>query len=155
MATTTAKKVADFIVAFAHEHGDPVSNLKLQKLLYYAQAWYLALNGDPLFDERIEAWVHGPVVPPVYGMYKGWAWQPIQDDIELAAVELPSVLTPHLEEVMDVYGGMSVYDLEKLTRAEYPWQKARGNLPMDQPSNAVISQADMKEFYGRLANGKN
>ena len=88
-------------------------------------------------------------------MYKGWAWQPIQDDIEMANIDLPKVLTAHLEEVMDVYGGMSVYDLEKLTHAEYPWQKARSNVPADEPSNAIISQADMKEFYGRLVNGEN
>ena len=56
---------------------------------------------------------------------------------------------------MDVYGGMSAYDLEKLAHAEYPWQKARGNLPPDQPSNAILTHADMKEYYGRLANGKN
>lgn len=71
MAELAAKRVADYIIAFAHEHGDPVSNLKLQKLLYYAQAWHLALHDNPLFDERIEASVHGPAVPPVYGALQG------------------------------------------------------------------------------------
>jgi len=152
MAKTTAKEVADYIVAFSREHGDPISNLKLQKLLYYAQAWHLALYGNPLFDERIEAWVHGPVVPPVYGAYKGWAWQPIQENPEnfdLGGSE------GHVDEVLDVYGGISAYDLEKLTHSEEPWINARRGIPMDQSSNAIISQDDMREFYSRMANGAN
>ena len=55
----SANQVAQNIIGFSHEHGDPISNLKLQKLLYYAQAWYLALYDVPLFDDPIEAWVHG------------------------------------------------------------------------------------------------
>ena len=61
MAEVSARQVAQFMISFSHEHGDPISNLKLQKLLYYAQAWFLALQDKPLFDERIEAWAHGPV----------------------------------------------------------------------------------------------
>ena len=155
MAEPVAKKVADYFIAFSHEHGDPVSNLKLQKLLYYAQAWYLALYDQPLFDERIEAWVHGPAVPPVYGAYKGWAWQPIQDDPGLDSIGLPKPIEDHLNEVMDAYGTMGAYELEKLTHAESPWLNARGGMPIDQPSNAVISHEDMKNYYRRVLDGKN
>ena len=155
MAITTAKRVADYIVAFSHEHGDPVSNLKLQKLVYYAQAWYLALYGEVLFDERIEAWVHGPVVAPLYGSYKGWAWQPIDENIELSSIDLPASVKAHLDEVMDIYGGLTAYDLEKLTHSETPCQKARGDIPPDEPSNAIIAWNDMKVFYERAANAQN
>jgi uncharacterized phage-associated protein len=54
-----ASEIADYLIAFSHEHGDPVSNLKLQKLLYYAQAWHLALHDEPLFNDRIEAYGDG------------------------------------------------------------------------------------------------
>jgi uncharacterized phage-associated protein len=102
-------EVADYLIAFSHEHGDPVSNLKLQKLLYYAQAWQLALYDEPLFNDRIEAWVHGPVVPSVYRQYKEWAWMPIQHDPQPPALD--SGVQAHLDEVMDVYGSMSAYQL--------------------------------------------
>ena len=75
MAGTSAQTVANHFVELLHDQGG-ISNLKLQKLLYYAQAWHLALYGEPLFRDRIEAWVHGPVVPPVFGAFKHNKWQP-------------------------------------------------------------------------------
>ncbi len=151
----SSKQIADYIVAFFHEHGDPVSNLKLQKLLYYAQAWSLALYDTPLFEERIEAWVHGPVVPVAYGLYKGWAWQPICENIDLLSLETPDKVVSHLNEIIDNYGGMSAYELEKLTHSEMPWQNARKGIPLDQPSNEVILHDDMRSFYRQVVNGKN
>ena len=140
-----ASEVADYLIAFSHEHGDPVSNLKLQKLLYYAQAWHLALFDEPLFNDRIEAWVHGPVVPSVYRQFKEWAWMPIAKDPERPILD--QTIQAHLDDVMDVYGSMTAYQLERLTHDEDPWIKARGGIPEDEPSNAVIEQEEMKRFY--------
>ncbi len=152
MSETTARKAADYIIAVAHEAGDPISNLKLQKLLYYAQGWHLALKGEPLFDERIEAWVHGPVVPPVYGEFKGWAWKPIDyDPGQPAAIGLPNHVTAHLDEVMEVYGGMNALDLERLTHSEPPWLNARGTLAPDEPCTTIIRHEDMKAYFRSLA----
>lgn len=145
MAEITAGRAADFIIAFSREHGDSVSNLKLQKLLYYSQAWFLAIYDKPLFDERLEAWVHGPAVPPIYGEFKKWSWQPI--DCEVSFPELDKPVQEHLEEIMDVYGGMSAYELERLTHSEDPWKNARGGISPDESSNAVISINDMKGYY--------
>jgi uncharacterized phage-associated protein len=145
-----ASTIARYIVWFAHEHGDPISNLKLQKLLYYAQAWYLALKDRPLFDDPIEAWVHGPVVPNVYREYRDWSWQPIARDV--TRPELDSEIVAHLDEVMEAYGGLSAFYLERLTHSERPWRKARGKLPADAQSHAEISQAEMRDYYkARLA----
>jgi len=146
MADSTARQVADYLISFLAEHGDPVTNLKLQKLLYYAQGWYLAVYDTPLFDERIEAWVHGPAVPPVYGDFKAFAWQPIPppNGEQHRLPERPEFL---VNEVIEVYGGMGAYDLERLTHSESPWLKARGGLPMDEPSHAIITNDSMKEFF--------
>jgi uncharacterized phage-associated protein len=149
MPEATAQRVADYIVHFSHEHGDLITNLKLQKLVYYAQAWFLALYDKPLFDDRLEAWVHGPVQPSLYHHYKKYSWNPIHDDP--GTVEFPAWISEHLSEVMTVYGGMSAYDLERLTHQEAPWLKARGELPKDEPSDAVISTEDMKAFYRDMA----
>ncbi|HXA50670.1 MAG TPA: type II toxin-antitoxin system antitoxin SocA domain-containing protein [Candidatus Acidoferrum sp.] len=146
-----ASTISDYLIAFSHEHGDPLSNLKLQKLLYYAQAWHLAIFDQPLFGEPIEAWVHGPVVVAEYHRFKGWAWQPIQDDPKLP--KLDEAVEQHLNEVMEVYGGMTAYQLEQLTHSEAPWVTARNGIPEDEPSNAVISNELMKEFYRALLDG--
>ena len=143
----TAQNVAAYLLGVSQQHGDLLSNLKLQKFLYYAQAWHLALNNRPLFDERIEAWVHGPAVPPIYGEFKKWAWMPIETQIDLDRVELSEDEQAHLEEILDVYGGLSSYQLEKLTHSEDPWRNARGNIPPDEASNAIISHDDMKNYY--------
>ena len=145
MPETTARLVADYFINFSHEVGDPISNLKLQKLLYYAQAWYLALYNKALFGDRIEAWVHGPAVPPVYGAFKEWAWQPISD--APAAPALSAEVKKHLNQVMRQYGPKNAYELELLTHSEKPWQDARGDIPPDAPSNAIITHSSMKGFY--------
>ncbi len=148
----SAYQVAQYIIGFSHEHGDPISNLKLQKLLYYAQAWHLALYDAPLFGDPIEAWVHGPVVPSVYGEYKMWSWRPI--DVEPEEEDFDSQARDHLDEVMDVYAGLSAYDLEKLTHQEDPWRNARGDLQPDAPSNNVISHEDMRDYYKARVDGE-
>lgn len=65
-----SREIADYIILYFQEHGEPLTNLKLQKLLYYAKGWYLALYDKPLFNDKIEAWVHGPVVPSIYHAFK-------------------------------------------------------------------------------------
>jgi uncharacterized phage-associated protein len=152
-AETIALQVGNYLIDFSHRVGDPISNLKLQKLLYYAQAWYLAFYDKPLFPERIEAWVHGPAVPSVYGTFKGWAWQPIPASPKVVPVFHVQV-KKHLDEIMKKYGTQTAYFLEMLTHQEGPWRKARGPIPPDEPSHAVITHDSMKNFYRAMLNGK-
>lgn len=137
--------VADYFIWLANETGSFISNLKLQKLVYYAQAWYLALHGNPLFQEDFEAWVHGPVIPTLYQKYKGFGWQPILED---AKPELPEEIREFLDEVAKEYFVCDAYELEQMTHTEAPWNKARKDMPPDAPSNAVIEKEWMKEYYG-------
>lgn len=78
----TCYNVADFFIHLANETGSYISNLKLQKLVYYAQAWHLAIYATPLFEEDFEAWVHSPVIPALYREYKSFGWQPILKDVQ-------------------------------------------------------------------------
>lgn len=152
MTETRIKDVAIYFVYFAAKHGDWLTNLKLQKLVYYAQAWYLALYGKPLFQEQLQAWTHGPANPSLWHAYKHHGWNPIPPIDERPSVS-PKV-GKHIEEVFSVYGGMSAYDLERLTHCEAPWIKARDGTPEDEPSDAVISHATMKRFYRDMADEK-
>jgi uncharacterized phage-associated protein len=141
----TASQVADYLIWFAHEHGSFVSNLKLQKLLYYAQAWHLALFGRPLFADKLQAWIHGPVVPSVYGRFKEFGGRNI--DKPVAAPALPDETVAFLDELVGEYMPLDAFELELMTHREAPWINARGDLPPDAPSKAVISNDDMLAYF--------
>ncbi|WP_415354634.1 Panacea domain-containing protein [Leptolyngbya sp. FACHB-1624] len=145
----TCFDVAEYFICLANNTGSFVSNLKLQKLVYYAQAWHLALNGEPLFDEDFEAWVHGPVIPSLYHEFKRFGWSPIRKDVDKGqlSVTLNNALD-FLEEVSSEYFACDGYELERMTHVEEPWLRARGGIPMDVPSNAIIEKNWMKEYYG-------
>lgn len=151
-AVQTVDRVADFfILQVDEETGDTMTSLRLQKLVYYAQSWHLALTGTPLFEEDFEAWVHGPVVPSLYVKYQGMSYKPLPrpdgppPHFDQRALEI-------LNEVWDEYGQYSAKRLEELTHAEAPWKDARrGFLPADR-CNTVITKDVMREFYAaRLA----
>lgn len=149
-----AYEIARYIVNFFQEAGDPLTNLKLQKLLYYVQGWHLALrDGEPAFGDRLEAWIHGPVQPGVYGQYKHFRWNPITD--EVAKPDLDAPLKEVLDAVLEAYGADSGFELELRTHGERPWLDARGNLPPDTESNKVLSREVMREFFATLRDAEN
>lgn len=146
----SASQVADFFIACSHKHGDPISNLKLQKLLYYAQAWHLAIFHTPLFKDEIEAWVHGPVVYSQYLRFKQFSWMDITEEPEEPAIGESE--REHLNEVYQVYGIKSAYELELLTHDEDPWKIARGGIPADEPSRNIITPESMEAYYAQRVN---
>ena len=120
---TTAMNVAKYFLSLQDEEaGDTISNMKLQKLLYYAQAYHLVEFREPLFEDSIEAWTHGPVVPAVYHDFKryGPGAIPLADD----AVELDERTTAYLNEIYRTYGQFSAWKLSKMTHEESPWREA-------------------------------
>ncbi len=147
MAQYTVDQVADTLIYLSRERNIDITNLKLQKLLYYAQAWNLVFTGKPLFSEEIEAWVHGPVVPKVFRRFKEYRWNTI--DANVTPVEDDALLA-HLGQVLDTYGKFGASQLERLTHQEMPWQKARKDYPVDASSNEVIDHESMQEFYSNL-----
>ena len=142
--TLTAFDIADYFLWLANDTGSFISNLQLQKLVYYAQAWHLALYDRPLLDEDFQAWVHGPVIPELFEKYKHFNWQPINQP---AHPDLPEAIVTHLREVADEYFGCNGYALERMTQAEAPWQQARTGLAPDGLSTNVIQKEWMKEYY--------
>lgn len=150
---TTAKDVARYIVAKFQERGDLITNLKVQKLLYYVQGWHLGLFKRPAFDGEFRAWIHGPVNLDVYHEYKRYRWNPISD--EQGAVDLPPELQKHVDEVLSVYGGDTAWALESETHTERPWIAARSGLAPDDEGHTVISDGDMMEYFGERAKEDN
>jgi uncharacterized phage-associated protein len=111
-----------FIKLASPEEEDFMTNLKLQKLLYYAQGFHLALYEKPLFSEQIEAWQYGPVVPEVYHLYKPFKSNalPHPDDFNLDHYDPET--RELLDEVYDVYGQYTAPTLARLTHQEKPWK---------------------------------
>lgn len=140
---------ADFLLVECRERGDILTNLKLQKLLYYAQAWHLTLKNKPLFAEDFQAWVHGPVLPSQYQRFKKNEWRPILDEITLPKLK-DSAVANHLVEIVNVFGVETASALELMTHNEQPWKKAREGIPSDAPSIAIITQESMAAFYKTL-----
>jgi uncharacterized phage-associated protein len=140
----TAADVAQYIVSKT----GPISAIKLQKLVYYAQAWSLVWDDAPLFDDAIEAWANGPVVPNLFYKHQG------QFTVKSISGGDPAALSPSQQETVNVvitdYGDKSAQWLVELTHLEDPWKEARGNcLPGRRCSN-VISHAAMAEYYSGL-----
>ena len=138
-------EIANYFIWLASETGSFISNLKLQKLVYYTQAWHLAIYGEPLFEEDFQAWIHGPVIPELYQKYESFGWRPIDVDV---TPQLPPATIEFLERVSDEYFSCDGYELERMTHAEAPWNLARVGLPMDVASTVQIEKTWMQEYYG-------
>lgn len=147
----TADEVADFFLSQANGEGSqtqPMTNLRLQKLLYYAQAWGLALNDEPLFEEDVEAWVHGPVVPSIYRKYRAHGNRRLSTETAVSP-RLSASQQRVLTSVWKSYGGLSAARLRNMTHREDPWVKAREPYADDENCNAPITPAIMREYFVR------
>jgi uncharacterized phage-associated protein len=146
----TALDVARFFVQLApspkfEEEADPICNLRLQKLLYYAQSWHLAAFGAPLFAERIEAWKLGPVVRDVYPVFKGKFVILPEDAGE--PVSLADHNKQFIKWVWERYKRFSATALRDMTHREAPWVQARGGLSAEARSDAEITLESMRAYF--------
>jgi uncharacterized phage-associated protein len=127
-----------------------MSAMKLQKLVYYCQAWSLVWEDKPLFKARIEAWANGPVVPSLYqihrGAFKVAAWPQGDSSVFDSNEEERSTI----DAVINFYGDKSSQWLSDLTHGEDPWKNARRGLPPGAPCKNEITTAAMAEYYGSL-----
>ena len=126
----------------------PIPAMKLQKLVYYSQAWSLVWDDRPLFKDRIEAWANGPVIPNLYRAHRGHylvGRVPGGDARRLKKAERETV-----DRVLDYYGHRASYWLSALTHSERPWKEAREGLRAGERGNAEIKLAVMGEYYGAL-----
>lgn len=133
------KEIAKKIIAKTDtEHGDTISNLKLQKMLYYMQGFHLAFFGTPLFEEEIKAWQYGPVVPSVYEEYKRYESKAI-DLPEGPIIQLTEEEEAVFDNVYDEYNQFSAVALMKMTHEESPWRSTE--------ISQVIDKEKIKEFF--------
>ena len=150
-----ARVVADFIL----KNYGPMSHLKLQKLLYYCQAYHLGYFKEPLFDEDFQAWMHGPVCREVYNALKGESI--LHSDIRFSGSNNPDeelfarISSEQKDLVLDVLKELADwtgFELENATHKESPWINARkGYSPADR-CEEIISKDSMRIYYSAELN---
>jgi uncharacterized phage-associated protein len=137
--------IARWFVAWAEHIDADVSNLKLQKLLYYAQGHRLAETGQPLFGDEIQAWAHGPVVPAVYQQYKRYGSAPVDPEAELGETfdwDDYRDLEKFLLGIWNRYGSLAAWALRERTHREPPWKDA-----FEANRNNTIGHAALAAFF--------
>jgi len=128
-----------FLTKVDKDAGDLVSNLKLQKLVYYAQGLHLALYDEPLFPESIEAWQYGSVVPVLYHAYKEYGAGAIEPPKDIDFSHYDERTRSHLDEIYYFFGQFSAGKLANMTHEEDPWKNTA--------TNGIITHQSMKEYF--------
>lgn len=137
----TCLDVANYFLSLNDEEaGDLMSNLKVQKLIYYAQGFSLAVLGKPMFADPIEAWAHGPVVSSLYHRYKEYGAGPIPVPEGFDPSIFEAADRELLDEVYSVFGQFSAWKLRNMTHEEPPWREKK-------VSGGVITHESMTRYF--------
>ena len=128
----------------------PITTWKLQKLVYYSQAWSLVWDDATLFEEPMQAWANGPVCPALYAVHRGKFQISTLPDTVGSADNLSDAQKETINVVLAHYGPKTAQYLSELTHLEQPWISARGDLRPGQRGENGISLESMAEYYGSL-----
>jgi uncharacterized phage-associated protein len=127
-----------------------ISAMKLQKLIYYSQAWSLVWDDKALFDNTIEAWANGPVVRDFYDIHRGHYQISMTLLANLEKNKLNVEQKETVDAVLEAYGDKSAQWLSEQTHIEAPWLKARTGLSDNERGDEIITLESMAEYYGSL-----
>lgn len=139
-----ALDVATIVIGMQAQVGKETTNLSLQKLVFYCQAYHLAFTDEPLFNEDVEAWMYGPVIPVVYEEYKKYGTKPIEPQ-EFDFEDFKSINDESLEIislVLSRHGELTPMQLVNMTHQQKPWKDA-----YRLGKNSVIQKSAMQEYY--------
>lgn len=141
------------VAAYILESLGSVTAMKLQKLVYYSQAWSLVWDEKPIFIDVIQAWANGPVCPALYDAHRG-DFKVLKEGSPVMFWGDSNKLTPEEKEtinkVLEFYGDKDSQWLSDLTHAENPWIEARQGLRAGERGTKEITHASMAEYYGGL-----
>ncbi len=136
------------VAAFILQDIGPTTTMKLEKLVFYSQAWSIVWDGEPLFSATIQAWKDGPVVPDVFRYHKG------KFQIDGWSHGNPGNLTPEqiatVKGVLAFYGDREPSKLVEISHRERPWRDARRGLLPDERGEQPITVEAIREYYGSI-----
>lgn len=149
-----ALSVADYIIRYCNNHDYDISNLKLQKILYFIQAEFLVATPDnsPCFSDRIEAWDFGPVVPSVYRYYKAYGGNNIPSDRRDPLTPFYEMILPEhqklIDPMLDETSSYSASQLVQITHNQAPWR-----LAYSPGQNNEITCPSILNYFGGTTHG--
>lgn len=135
------QNIAEYVIWYSEKQDLGISNLKLQKILYFIQAYFLICSGKPCFCEKVEAWDFGPVIPDVYRIYKQYGGT----DIPRIPEKEPCLAQSDKErinKVVDKFADYSAADLTEITQKQLPWMEVYAP-----KKNNEISTVSMKQYF--------
>ena len=145
------------VAAYILEKKGNMTTMKLQKLVYYCQAWSLVWDEEPLFDEKIEAWENGPVVPALYESHRR-RYKISQSDVtegDSNLIKTHASQCETIDAVLEFYGDRSAQWLIELSHSERPWLETRGELKPFEKSSREIAHGVMADYYSGLLESEN
>lgn len=154
-ATNNLQKIDSVVFSnYILKHYGPMSHLKLQKLLFYCDAYCLAYFGQELVEDVFEAWVHGPVSRKVYDslkdksvLYSDLAYSDTGVDVDAAFAALSLAQKELITGTLDLLAAWTGLELEASTHRELPWREARGGIDDGAKCHNPISKEITMEFY--------
>ncbi len=152
----STEAVANWFILKSKEQAESMTAMKLQKLIYYAHGWCLALYNEPLVEDQVEAWTYGPVFPKVYHLAKYYGSEPITSPLNEIFSD-PSFIPgsdpriPLLEKIWEVYGGYSASQLSRMTHeVGAPWDKTIKDNPGRRGTD--IPDKVLQEYFSQVRN---
>jgi len=142
------------VARYVLNHAGEMSAMKLEKLVYYCQAWSLAWDGVPLFEEDFQAWANGPVCPELFASHKGDFWLGSDYYDRYGPYSFASTQIETMDAVLDGYADKEPQWLSELTHKERPWRETRKGVKPGEFCDAVIPKELMQDYYGGLEDVK-
>lgn len=138
------------VAKYVLQHLGKMTTMKLEKEVYYCQAWSLAWDEKPLFSEDFQAWANGPVCPELFYKHQGMfvVDESLFSDIPDGNFTEDEIET--MDAVLNYYGKREPQWLSELTHKEAPWKNTRNGVPAGQPCKEVITKESMAQYYGGL-----
>lgn len=152
--------VAKYLIFRGAFDGEAITNLKMQKLLYFVYVWTLVLTKEKLFEEGFEAWCNGPVLRTVYNELRTFGGGPIdisfsglkeEKELDELKKKIGLKFIEVIDEVYNAYGDKTAFELVRISHNSLAWQKARGELNATETSSNLILDEDILAQYAEKA----
>lgn len=147
--------VVDRLLALGHDSGRPLTQIEVQKLLFFVEGWHLAMVGEPLFEEDFRAWANGPVIPSVYDRLKRYSSKviPRSEIKSLDFIALGGLVLDLISRVFETYKENDPGAMVGLTHLPgTPWVQVRSEhgIPKGAPSSEAVPKSLMKAWFSEV-----
>lgn len=144
--------VADYLIVQLSEAGEAPTLHRIHKLLYFVQGWHLAVHDSPLFPDRFQAWIHGPISRKLFdrfamerSLFAAVERKDVRRSFSAAALSVAE--RDHVDKVLDGYAIYPTFQLIRISREETPWLRARGRLPLEARCENELDEDEIRKCF--------